>query len=1350
MRTLFGSGLIALCLMTLQLRIDPMAICAAAVTPQFVSCDTKGGIWNFGMELIADECVSRGLKDTDPIHYLTIPLTCNQGMKQVEVFAPWGDTTNAAADIIQAALAAPVSQGSNYKIFRNKEGTHILLVHPLYVGLLDGKDMTAYLQGEIYTDIFKRKGDDLERAFILPQTPICSMRDRCPLSAPFGSSVNYGSGSISHTQELFAAKGGQLPLALSIAYHSSPFSPGSIGHGWSHSYEQSLEILDNGAVIFREGGMARDFRLDKDNRYRAPRDDYSKLSRNSDGGYFLTEKEGVTRTFTSSGQLTAMIDRNGNRVSLTYENGRVAAIADPAGRTASFKYDSAGKLTAITDPLGNNYLFTYNNGLFSRLTAPDGGSWNYLYGTNGLPATRSDPNGYSSTYSYDEHNRATIATDPQGRLRTVDYSAGNIGNRDPNFKIPDPYPVCYSAMIDPNGSAGDFANLAPDGACREVTVPFTDKNGATWLNRYDYTSQTMTSRTDPYGNSTNFTYDLHANMLSKTEPGIGTTWYGYDDAGNRISMVDPLGNVINFTYNAWGQELTSSSPQGTTSNSYDAQGNLLTGTDTAGATTTYEYDTRGNVVRITNARNQLSVMTYTPAALLASSTDPAGITRIFTYDTFGNLLTATGPEGITTYRYDMMGRLIGTTDPLGQVSSATYDKQGNRTSRTDANGNTTRYSYNYQGQVIETTDVLGGATTYNYEAGGGCPGCGGGIDTLAGLTDAKRQTTSYSYDLMSRLTKETDPLGKSTTYGYDVAGNLKSKSSADGITISYEYDPLRRLTKKLYPDGSSESYTYDAAGRLLATGNKDISYGYSYDAAGRLTKATDSRGMVLEYEYDILGMRTGMTLQKGTPDEHVTIYGYDPANRPVTINSSSGTFTHGYDPKGRRSNLSYPNGVTANYGYDPLGRLTSLKQTAGSSTITFVTYPDFDKVGNRKSKNTPSGTEIYSYDPLYQLIQAQTPQGTEAFRYDSVGNRLAGPWPKDTGYQYNAANQMIKGRQFGYRYDDNGNQTSRILTKTTDKSWTQRWDAENRLIRLEKVKGTTEKRTVTFKYDPQGRRIEKKLTILIDGVTRSSNWLYVYDNDNIALEIYSNDAGTTQKSWYTQGVGVDEHLAVERAGQQYFYHADGLGSVTAITDSARNVVQSYVYESFGMLQPSTGFRNSYTYTGREWDKEAGIYYYRTRYYDSIEGRFVTEDTIGHHGGINLYQYVENNPVNFADPFGLIKIYGNWCGPDWTGGKREQYSPHPINYYKEPTSPLDGACKKHDICYYDCRQKNPCDKNKRSQCFRDCDLTLTDSAYQAGGFWGDIIGAAIDRPGERPPEPDDCSCKKPVFTNYNKY
>ncbi|HCE67303.1 MAG TPA: hypothetical protein DER40_07225 [Geobacter sp.] len=75
-----------------------------------------------------------------------------------------------------------------------------------------------------------------------------------------------------------------------------------------------------------------------------------------------------------------------------------------------------------------------------------------------------------------------------------------------------------------------------------------------------------------------------------------------------------------------------------------------------------------------------------------------------------------------------------------------------------------------------------------------------------------------------------------------------------------------------------------------------------------------------------------------------------------------------------------------------------------------------------------------------------------------------------------------------------------------------------------------------------------------------------------------------------------------------------------------------------MPKPSTNFRNSFTWTGREWGREIGLYYNRARYYDPMEGRFIQKDPIGFKGGdMNLYQYVGANPVNWTDPTGL-KVY----------------------------------------------------------------------------------------------------------------
>lgn len=121
---------------------------------------------------------------------------------------------------------------------------------------------------------------------------------------------------------------------------------------------------------------------------------------------------------------------------------------------------------------------------------------------------------------------------------------------------------------------------------------------------------------------------------------------------------------------------------------------------------------------------------------------------------------------------------------------------------------------------------------------------------------------------------------------------------------------------------------------------------------------------------------------------------------------------------------------------------------------------------------------------------------------------------------------------------------------------------------------------------------------------------------------------------------------MERNGQSYFFHQDGLGSIIAITDTSGQKVQSYDYDSFGNPTQTTNFRNSYLFTAREYDEETGLYYYRARYYDPKVGRFISKDPIGFNGGdVNLYRYVSNNPVNATDPSGLYAAV-MWRGIVW--------------------------------------------------------------------------------------------------------
>ncbi len=204
----------------------------------------------------------------------------------------------------------------------------------------------------------------------------------------------------------------------------------------------------------------------------------------------------------------------------------------------------------------------------------------------------------------------------------------------------------------------------------------------------------------------------------------------------------------------------------------------------------------------------------------------------------------------------------------------------------------------------------------------------------------------------------------------------------------------------------------------------------------------------------------------------------------------------------------------------------------------------------------------------------------------------------------------------GSALDANGN----TLSDPSGKSYS--WDFENRLIQA--VVPGTNGGTTTFKYDPFGRRIQKSGPL---GITN-----YLYDGPN-AVEEIDNSGNVLAR--YTQGREIDESLAMLRSGTTSYYEADGVASITSLSNSAGALANTYTFDSFGQLTAHTGtLANPFQYTGREFDPETGIDYYRERYFDPSSGRFLSEDPLRFTTATNFYPYAANNPLRFNDPMGL--------------------------------------------------------------------------------------------------------------------
>ena len=182
----------------------------------------------------------------------------------------------------------------------------------------------------------------------------------------------------------------------------------------------------------------------------------------------------------------------------------------------------------------------------------------------------------------------------------------------------------------------------------------------------------------------------------------------------------------------------------------------------------------------------------------------------------------------------------------------------------------------------------------------------------------------------------------------------------------------------------------------------------------------------------------------------------------------------------------------------------------------------------------------------------------------------------------------------------------------------------------------------------------------------------------------------------------------------YYYQNDHLGTPQKLLNQSGVVVWSATYDSFGKatVDAASTVSNNLRFPGQYEDGETGLHYNWMRYYDPLRGRYVTSDPIRLLGGVNFYIYVGGNPLAGIDPKGLFKVHGNWCGPDWTGGRIKQYDPHhpylPPDYYAPPIDATDISCKTHDICYYSCRKDHPCSKDARGNCMTACDRKLAAS------------------------------------------
>ena len=455
----------------------------------------------------------------------------------------------------------------------------------------------------------------------------------------------------------------------------------------------------------------------------------------------------------------------------------------------------------------------------------------------------------------------------------------------------------------------------------------------------------------------------------------------------------------------------------------------------------------------------------------------------YEYDAVGNRTAVVNPNGgRTTYTFDVLNRLLGEHDPLGNGSSYTYDENGNRIAVLDAEGHSTTWTYDFLNRIAqinypETTGVPASTITFGYDAVGnrtsmtdttGVTNYGyDELNRLTSLTNSSNQTVSYLYDDASRRTRITYPDGSQVNYGYDAANQLKTVQDSVGTT-ALGYDALGNRTSIAYPNGVVGTYAYDSASRLTGisysqpVGGSLFSVQYILDKVGNRLQMVDSEGLT-SYEYDSLYRLTKVTY----PDSTWQQFAYDANGNRTALTDPAGVTNYTYNTADQLQTMTR-GGTSTNFSWDKNGNMTSkdatqyiydaanrlTKVTNGANTIEYA----YDGDGRRTQKKTNGVVTTYLWDTLPGLpVILNETAGTSTTRYEYAGQLLSQADPDGVqsfihadGLGSTRVLSAVSGDKVGeYNYEVYGATRTQIGSRTTQFQFTgQQADGETGLIYL--------------------------------------------------------------------------------------------------------------------------------------------------------------------------------------------------------------------------------------------------------------------------------------------------------------
>lgn len=892
---------------------------------------------------------------------------------------------------------------------------------------------------------------------------------------------------------------------------------------------------------------------------------------------------------------------------LASADGREAFVFDESGRhlrTVSaldgsalleLEYDGAGSLTGVLDASGNRTRIERDAAGDARaIVAPGGARTELSVGPEGFLEGVTAPDGGVASMQYGAGGLLSHLQTPNGSVQTFQYSS-------------------RGRLLHERDQSGQAKSLARTIGSQGSTVDVTTAQGRT--GRFELVRSTDGTTIRTLTSPSALTTTIHEGRDGRVEVSEpdGTHLIRQRGPDPRWGMAAPINKRLEWSYpsglkyvleldrSAFLRNAADPLSLGRLTDTWRENGRL--------STSVYEPTTRQFVFTSPQGRR-----TTTTIDLLAR---PVLVQRLgfeplsFVYGTRGELAEvhegAVGSPRITRYSYDPSGFVTGISDPLARTATLERDAVGRVSRQLLPNGDAILFTYDSGGLLASIEPPGKPPHGLTHDDNGRLVGYDPPSDP------AVADQTHFGYNLDGQLTTITPPSGRGINLSYAASGQLETIGIPEGVYRYHSDVSTGRLTRVEAPGGSMLQMEYD--GSLLTAST------WSGEVAGRVERTYDANLWVAQSNVNGIGIANVRDL-----DGLLTQVG----NLIVTRDTDTG-----------RVGGTALGVVSTSSNHDGFGEVESLTAKVSGADIFSQSFQR-DGIGRIVSKTERVGlstsTYSYEYDLLGRLISVWRDGLLWAsYGYDRNGNRIGydGPFGSYTA-TYDDRDQIVEASDSTFLFGPDGDLVSRSQGIA---SVVYGHDALGHLRSVQLSDG----RTIEYLLDGANRRIGKK----INGVL-STSWLY--DGPlNVVAELDGAGNLISRFVYATRG-NVPDYLL--RGGRSYRIITDHLGSPRLVIDAVDGtVIQELNYDEFGRvtLDTNPGFQ-PFGFAGGLYDLDTGFVHFGSREYDPHWGRWTTLDPVLFAGlDTNLYAYVGNDPVNFVDPLGWIKLPADPTGlpPEWT-------------------------------------------------------------------------------------------------------